>query len=293
MPNDRLRIVTLLARHGTAKYADALPDIQSLFLRQMPEVAHDIVVADNAEPVGREEELEPGVTLIGASNAAWEFSAWDSAVARLGDRLDGYDFVHLATSAFRQLYTRYLDRFDERMLRAVRGRAVAVGHVDCYNAPVSLLGFGCQAWLRSSFIFLAPAELRLLGSLAGATDGTRFFSGDPEAPFREDAPISPGYRQNILGWLTGDGTGQGTEWHSRFRLGPDTLAFFESKTLAILNEQMLSSRLRGQGCAMVDATWLATQVGAGRGQPLGALPDWRHQITSRDVNAAPAEGLLD
>ncbi|UFN50706.1 hypothetical protein LPC08_08870 [Roseomonas sp. OT10] len=293
MPIDRMRVVTLLARHGTAKYADALPDIRALFRGQMPEVAHEVVVSDNALPPGHEEALEPGVTLIGGSNDAWEFSAWDSAVGWLGDRLDGYDFVHLATSAFRQLYVRYLDRFDTPMLRAIHGRAAAVGHVDYYNDPVSLLGFGCQAWLRSSFVLLPPAELRLLGSLAGVTERAAFFSGRPEAPFLAEAPISEGYRQNILGWLTGDGTGQGTGWHSRFRLDAGTLAFFESKTLAILNEQMLSSRLRAQGCALVDATWLATQLGRGGGKAIGAIPDWRRQVTSRDNDPAPPQGMID
>ena len=67
------------------------------------------------------------------------------------------------------------------------------------------------------------------------------------APFRADAPISDAYRRAILGWLTGDGTGQGVEWHSRFRLVESTLPLFESKTMAIMNEQLLTNRLRAQG----------------------------------------------
>lgn len=288
-----LRIVTLLARHGDEKYRDALPDIQTLFAQQVPEAAHEVVVIDNALDRGHAEQLAPNAMLIGGDNAAWEFSAWDCGIARLGPRLEDCDFVHLATSAFRKLYTRYLDRFDADMLGLVAGRAAAIGHVDHFNDPVAFAGRGLQSWLRSSFVLLPPTELRLLGSLVSVTDRADLFSGDPAAPFCIDAPLSASYRQNIQGWLTGGGTGQGTEWHSRFTLSERTLPFFEDKAVAILNEQTLTSRLRAQGCAIVDATWLATCAGQSdpATRPLGAIPDWRVQVTSRDVDGA-GPGIL-
>ena len=286
-----LKILTLLARHGTAKYADALPQIKALFARQMPDVAHDCVIADNSLALGYQEVLPDGEHLIGASNEAWEFSAWDSAVAYMGSRLHDYDFVHLATSAFRQLYVKYLDRFDTRMLALAKGRAMAVGHIDYYNEAVVLLGQRCQSWLRTSFVMLAPAEIAMLGSFVSVKGGERFFSGHAPSPFLESAPVSLGYRQNILGWLTGEGTGQNTEWHSRFRLDDSTLAYFESKAMAIFNEQMLSNRLRAQGCAVVDATWLATRASQG-GKAGLAVPNWRVQVSSRDTDAAPQSILI-
>lgn len=282
------RIVTLLARHGDDQYRDALPDLRTLFAQQMPEFAHEAVVIDNALGPAHAEPLAPGVTLIGGDNAAWEFSAWDRGIGHLGPRLDEYDFVHLATSAFRKLYTRYLDRFDADMLGLAAGRAVAIGHIDHFNDPVAFAGRSLQSWLRSSFVLLPPAELRLLGSLVSMRDRDGLFSGDPAAPFRVNAPLSASYRQNILGWLTGGGTGQGTEWHSRFALSEQTLGYFEDKAVAILNEQMLTSRLRAQGCGIVDATWLATRAEQSHvlARPLGAVPDWRVQVTSRDVDGA-------
>ncbi|MET3914353.1 hypothetical protein ABID97_001135 [Variovorax sp. OAS795] len=285
----KLRIATLMSRHGTAKYQSAVADLQALFDRRLPGIEHTFIVVDNALPESHEERLNGGVTLIGGSNAAWEFSAWDSAVAYLGARLEDFDFVHLATSAFKQLYVDYLDRFSERLLNLMLGRGVALGHVDFYNESVSLLGVGSQSWLRTSFVFLPPAEIRLLKSFVSVTRKEAFFSGDPAAPFLKEAPISAGYRSNIIGWLTGDGTEQGVEWHSRFKLDSTTLPFFESKVLAILNEQMLSNRLRAQGCAVVDATWAATVAEAleHRGEPF-AIPCWQEQLVARDSVAAPA-----
>ena len=107
------------------------------------------------------------------------------------------------------------------------------------------------------------------------------FSGNPRAPFRDDAPISEGYRRLLLRWLTGDGTGQGVAWHSRFDLARETLPFFESKARAILNEQMLTNRLLANGCEIVDATWLAGKAWRESPGSPNDIPDWRVQVTPR------------
>lgn len=290
-----MRILTLLVRHGTDKFPRAIDDVAALFARQLPEVEWDLIVIDNKLPEDHEQILAPHRVLIGGSNAMREFSAWQSGLAFAGPRLADYDFVNLATEAFRTLYVAYLDRFNTRMLRLLLGRGAAVGHIDRYNDPVLLLGRQSQAWLRTSFVFLPPAELKMLGPLVSTAEPTGIFSGNPESPFCPDAPISENCRDYLLSWLTGEGTGQGVEWHSRFALSPETLPQFQNKVIAILNEHMFSVRLRAQGCAMVDATWLATWAGksARDGQPLGVIPSWRRQLIGRDTDAVPANALFD
>ncbi len=285
-----MRIVTLLARHGTQHYPAAVDELDALFARQLPHVRREVVIADNSLPEYVREPSGPDRVLIGCSNAYGEFSAWDAALSYLGRRIAAYDLVHLATSAFHTLYVRYLNRFDPDMLGLIVGRSAAVGHIDYYNDPVMLCSRSTQAWLRTSWMFLPPHELRVLGSLVSIEGGGSLFSGDPDSPFRTDAPLSANYQKYILDWLTGGGTGQGVEWHSRFGLTSATLGRFEAKAIAILNEQMLGIRLRAQGCAMVDATWLATRCAQlNAGQSLGAIPAWRWQITARDTDAAPAD----
>jgi hypothetical protein len=293
--NEAMRVLTLLVRHGTDRFPGAVDDVAALFARQLPEVEWDLIVIDNKLPVDHEQALGPQRILVGGSNAMREFSAWQNGLAFAGERLADYDFVNLATEAFRTLYMAYLDRFNTDMLRVVLGRGAAVGHIDYYNQPVLLFGRQSQAWLRTSFVFLPPAELKMLGSLVSVTDPDEIFSGNAEAPFLRDAPLSENYRSYLLGWLTGDGTGQGVEWHSRFTLSQDTLPQFQNKVVSILNEHMFSIRLRTQGCAMVDTTWLATRAGksAHAGQPLGPIPGWRRQLTERDTAAVPSNLLFD
>jgi hypothetical protein len=280
-----MRVLSILARHGSTKYTGAIDDLQDFRRTRLPSAHHDLLVVDNALE-GREAASAEGHEVIAGSNRCWEFSAWDEGLAHVGARIWDYDFVHLVTSAFRTLYTRYIDRFDEQMLGSVADRGAAVGHVDCYNQPIELLGNRSQCWLRSSFVFVPPAELVALGSLAGVRDPAPFFSGNPADPFLPDAPLCDVYRGYLLDWLTGPGTGQGTVWHSRFVLDRETLPFFQAKVLAILNEHMLSIRLRRQGCALVDATWLATHAERRRraARP-GPFPGWRDQLAERDTDA--------
>ncbi|MDQ0512608.1 hypothetical protein [Ancylobacter amanitiformis] len=286
-----LRIAVLMARHGAVDHANALDDLNQYYATQMPGVERQLVVCDNTLPPGYAAEIAPGTVLIGAADTAREFSSLDAGIAFLGAGLMNFDYVHLTTSAFRQLYTAYIERISLAVLHAVRGRGVAIGHIDRYNEPTRLFGRSTQSWLRSSFVFLPPTELRLLGSLVSVTRASDIFSGDPANPFRADAPLDANLRANIIGWLTGAGTGQGVEWHSRFALTPQTLPTFEAKTLAILNELSFSIRLREQGCLPVDATWLAGALsGASLGDVFaGVFPPWQVQLAERPVDAVPLE----
>jgi hypothetical protein len=289
----RLRIVTLLARHGTAKYPTAAIDLEALFRRTLPGVSHALVLIDNSLPADHQEPPQECRSLIGGDNRAWEFSAWDRGLAWLGPRLADFDLIHLATSAFGALHAGYLERFSPGMLARIpqaqaAGRPMAVGHIDFYPRPITVLGHRSRHWLRSSYIFLTPATVRGLGTLTTLSRPAGFFSGNPTAPFLAEAPLSGAYRRYILDWLTGPGTGQGTLWHSRFTLSAETLALFEAKTTAILNEHLLSIRLREQGCTLADATWLA-----GRSDPLlPPIPPWPRQLAARSVEAVRVPSAL-
>ncbi len=69
----------------------------------------------------------------------------------------------------------------------------------------------------------------------------------PGAVFRPDAPLNQAYRDYVVEWLT-------RRWHSHFELGPATWGHFRAKVRAILNEAMLSIRLRQLGVRYVPAS---------------------------------------
>ncbi|MGX5826972.1 hypothetical protein [Mesorhizobium sp. 43Arga] len=281
MHTQPLRVLTLLARHGTEKYPTAWQDLRAMFARQMPDVAHRMLVIDNSLPVGHGPDLDREVELIGASNEDWEFSAWDCGIKHTGAKLHHYDLINLATSAFAATGSDYLKLIDSGSLRSLLGLQGALGCIDSHREAFSIFGIHSQAWLRSSFILMNPRQLSSLGSLVSVGRDAPIFSGNPRQPFSDDAPISQGYQQLLLRWLTGDGAGKEVVWHSRFDLTPETLPFFESKARAILNERMLTNRLLANGCALVDVTWLAQRARAASPEAEIDIPDWRVQISSR------------
>lgn len=285
-----LRLACLFVRYGGEKYPQSLSRLQEYYRQRLPGCQPHFVIVDNALPTSVSIKVDDATSLIGGDNTYREFTGWDAGIAHLGRRIAAFDLVHLVTEAFDTLYTSYIDRLDERVVQAIVGRSAVVGHVDYYNQPVSLLGRQSEYWLRSSFVFVPASELRILGSLVSVGARGDLFSGDPRAPFASGAPISTQYQRYILDWLTGEGTGQGVTWHSRFELTRESLPMFEAKCLAILNEHGLTMRLRAQGCHIVDAHWLASQLVGRTSQQLPTpFPSWRHQLAGRDVD--PVVGL--
>lgn len=284
-----MRIVTIFVRTGTESFPTAEADVAALFAAQFPGVAREVVIVDNLLPPGVHEQQDAR-TVIGGDNSAREFSAFDAGLRHLQARLHEFDWVNLVTSAFNTLYTDYLARFETRLLEALAGRGVCLGHIDCYNEPVRLLGYPSQHWMRTSFIMLPPAELRLLGTVVSVREGRRFFSGVPERPFLDDAPLSARLQTYIIDWLTGRDIGQGVTWHSKFVLDAQTLPSFEAKTLAILNEHLLGIRLRAQGCVVADVSWAALTLQR-HGRVALDLP-WREQLAECQRIVPPAMPAL-
>jgi hypothetical protein len=284
-----LRVLSVLARFGSSQYAGAEEAIADLFARQMPDVERRVIVVDNALPGGVVEE-GPNSVLIGGDNRSREFSAFDRAIEFAGDDIWSYDYVHCATSAFQTLYVAYLERFRPALLHAAAGRPVCLGHIDCYNEPIELRAYRAQHWIRSCFFFLAPAEVKAMGTFVSMPAEAPLFTGDPGQPFRADAPLSLRYRAYITQWLTGAGIGQGVKWHSRFVLTKETLPVFEEKARAIVNEQLLSIRLQALGCRLVDVTWLSTILQDQAPSDDAWNTPWRDQLANRDRDALAVPG---
>jgi hypothetical protein len=279
-----VRILTVLARFGTEHYERAEQEIDDIFRSQLPEVERTVVVVDNALSAPGAAPRGPR-QLIAGDNSAREFSGFDRALAAIGGDIAQFDLVHFATSAFNRLYVGYLERFDTRVVQSIIGRPVCLGHIDAYNEPVAIRGFHSQHWIRTGFFMLPPSEVRILGSFVSLRHPENLFSRNPAAPFRRDAPLSETYRRYILDWLAGGDIGQGVTWHSHFQVTEETLAEFEQKALSILNEHLLSIRLRAGGCRLIDVTWAATMLGRGDAASVPWRTNWRLQLAGRDRGA--------
>jgi hypothetical protein len=279
-----MKVVTILARHGEAKYTDTELQLDSIFERQLPGVNRSTVIVDNALPTHFSEDRGK-TTVIGGDNWAWEFSAWNRALEWVGDDIWSYDLVHLATSAFHTLYTKYLYRFSQSMLEAVMTRPVCLGHIDCYNDAVRVGAFTSQHWLRTSFLFIPPVEIKILKDLVSINDPGAWFGNGPNQLFPTNARISKNYQQYVLDWLTGGDIGQGSTWHSKLALDADSWPMFKAKATAIFNEHLLAIRLRAQGTSLIDVVWLASTLNSHGPDTIDWNVSWRKQLAERDTDA--------
>ena len=279
-----MRVATLFARHGSQKYPNAERRLQQIYETQLSGIEHFTLVIDNALTPDIVHTSDPSFVIIGGDNSAWEFSAWNKGLEHLGEEIWSFDLVHLVTSAFDSLYNVYLERFNEQMLRAIAEQPVCLGHIDCYNEPVSLFSFKSQHWLRSSFLFARPTEVKILRSLISLIEPAALFGVPFETPFAPGAEISLNYERYILDWLTGKDIGQGTTWHSKFALTPGSLSLFQAKATAILNEHLLSIRLRAQATRLIDTTWLAGQLAAHSPASIDWDVNWQNQLAGRSVD---------
>ncbi len=239
-----------------------------------------MLVVDNALPDDFR-QIHADHTVIGGDNTAVEFSGFDRGVRFIGRDVYSYDMIHFATSAFNTLYVGYLELLDAAMLQTIAGLPICLGHIDCYNEAVELSNFNSQSWVRSCFFFLNPIELGILGSFVTERERHKFFGGDSAEPFLPQAPISARYRQYVLDWLAGQNIGQGVTWHSSFGLTSETLPTFERKALAIINEHLLSIRLRASGCRLIDITWLSTMLRNKSAARIDWNTGWSTQLASR------------
>jgi hypothetical protein len=280
-----MRVLILFVRHGTDKYQDALNKLDRIYQTQAASVKRHTIVIDNAMPADFSEDYRPDCQLIGGDNTAWEFSGWQRALDMLGDDLKHcFDAVHFVSSAFTMLYTDFIDVFSQPIVEVAAQHPVCTGHIDYYPYPIKFNSYISRHWIRTSFWLLNTSELVRLGKLVSIRDSSGLFSQQDDWPFVKNGPLSIGYQALIHDWITSEqGTGQGTSWHSRLDLSikSDRIRF-EQKAMAIINEHLLSIRLRAQGTSVLDMTYLGRLIES-RNAMRSHFPGWREQIRLRRI----------
>jgi glycosyltransferase involved in cell wall biosynthesis len=246
----KLSVLCLYLRYGLNDHPHGLSDLQDWYARKMTNAQTTTWIIDNKLKT-EVDGVDPvaGFRLLSGDNRQREFSAFQKVLTEHRAEIEKYDIVHFVTSAFNTLFTGYLDYFQVDHLAPVAHRPICLGHIDTYDEPIQLTGETSQSWIRTCFFFMSPESIYSIPGFVSFHQESQFF--DAEGNFRSDGGLSANYRQYISGWLTGE-TMQGVSWHSTI---PDAKSF-AGKTLAILNEHMLSIQVRNAGIHLMDYYWL-------------------------------------
>jgi glycosyltransferase involved in cell wall biosynthesis len=272
-----MKILCLYLRYGTRDYPEGLADLQAWYARKLPEASITIWVIDNKiEGQNDGIDLQTGHWLLSGDNQAREFSAFQKVLVEHREEIEAYDLVHFVTSAFNTLFTGYMDYFSPEHLSVAAHRPICLGHLDSSDEPLELAGETSQSWIRTCFFFMAPETAYSIPSFVAFREESRFF--DSEGEFLKENELSENYQKLITSWLNGEAI-QGVTWHSRIT---DPRAFM-GKTLAILNEHMLSVHLRKAGVGLVDFYWLKENYPVFKRSANLPVPDCLEQVTLRQL----------
>ena len=267
------RVLCLFLRFGAE--GKSLDDLMSWYNNRLQKSTYDIWVIDN-KIKGSVKTIDDssGFLLFSGDNRNWEFSGWQKIISLYKEEISKYDIIHFVTSKFNSLYTDYLDHFDESMLKYLMKNPVCIGHIDSYDEPIELFSKESQSWVRTCFFFLSAKSLDKIGSFVSFADERKFFH--TSGVFNKNAPISENYKKNISDWLNGREM-QGVKWHSNI----NNNTHFKQKSLAILNEHMLSRKICSAGIKLVDFAWLYDFLGKNKQINYKNIPGWDMQVKKR------------
>lgn len=269
-------LVCLLARAGATRSPGAEQRVSDLLARQFPSADRRFQVCD-VEPL-EPENSEPWPVLHVVTEDR-EFGAWVGGVSHLGQDVTQATTAIVTTAAFDRQYSAYLELFTDKWT-AYLDEPTAIGHIDYYNDPIVIDGIASQCWMRTSFVmlpgYLLPEVLDAAVPLPAEED---LFGDDPSHPIIGDF-VSDNYKQYLISWLTGEGTGQGVRWHSSRTLAEQGMYEFRMKVRSILREHLFTVKVRQLGATVWDATYLSAATAPDRGL------DWRDQLARRPRDAA-------
>ena len=251
-----MKILCLYLRYGANDYPGSFEKLMEWYQdkQQAANVDLSVWIIDNK--IDKEYDgvdVVSGFRLISGDNSQREFSGFQKVIEKFRDEIELYDVIHFVTSAFNQLYTKYLEYFDLSHLYPILHRPIWLGHIDTFDQPISLLGSISQSWIRTCFFFLSPLNLYALNDINYLRDKSKFF--DKNSKLLNNGNIDDVYKKYLQEWLYGEQL-QGMTWHGKIKSDGE----FEDKALSILNEHMMSIRLRSNGVNLIDYYWLMKNI---------------------------------
>lgn len=242
-----------------------------------------VVVANRAIVMQRlYQELSDRVTAILGSNSEAEFSAYEEGRHYLADRrgcppatwlivndrLPDYDVAQL----------RYVT---PDLLRLVAALDIASGQVTALHRPIDLWGTSLSCFLGTYWLLTSESALQRVGSICSLTSD-RYEAHAPSLfpghwPFSQW--LGPSLSDYIAAFVTQPG-----QWSRAEPLTAASWGTLRFKTLCILNEKLLSTRLLSTGVPLIP--WRQTRL-MSQSDPATSFARHWHDMYIRYVDIGP------
>ena len=229
-----------------------------------------VCVVDNRTGILPVAPQIPGLATIAGQNAEREFSGYEAGVRHIRSSGLSPDLWLLANDRFDAYGLDQLSLLSDDSFGVAAWLPCALGRVDRWPAPVYLLGFDVSSWARSNLLVVPDRALQSLGSLVSVDAPTFGFLLPDSLPSRRDMGNPTFVLRDKFGmtwsalaaeWLTGIGNRLGSHWYQAGPIDSSNWSAFRGKVHSIINEQLLSARLRQSGTPVVSLA-LAAMVGS-------------------------------
>lgn len=196
-------------------------------------------------------------------NSQWEFSGWKRGVRLFNSLNIPADLALFVNDSFMNLSCGdsdvywFRNAFNSLTLKSLGNHAL--GHVYRYPADNAIKGWDCGLYLQThafvlpfriisqlQFTYLRDEELE---RLIPSSFSDRWFTDDDR--------LSAEFKEYIIRYLT-------CEWHSRRPFNAANWPILRGKTIAMINERLLSQDIVNQGCSLSHAARVSIWKGASR-----------------------------
>jgi hypothetical protein len=254
---EKINLIVLFVQYDQKKYNYSFETLHQIISNDNQYNSKYIII-DNSIEQDYFEIISSDIFLINGNNSDREFSAWQKGIDKLNDLRLNYDLILLINEAFLVYNDSYLLKYLKISInRCLKYNAVVgIFDKDQHNRQLSVNNYVFSKWLRSNIFFVPKNIIERLQSLVFMTNSAYDKIIPSVYPnniysykdcFTDDITINELFKQKIYEWLT-------NEWHSKIVLNSETWNIFRIKAKAILNEALLTTKIRSLG---YDIIWYA------------------------------------
>ena len=254
---DNTSLIVLFVQYDQKKYNNSFDTLYKI-INEDNIYDCKFIVIDNSILENHYKIKNDDIILINGDNSDREFSAWQKGIDKITELKLNYDlilFINEAFLVYKDSYLlKHLKTSVERCLKY--NSVVGIFDKDQLNRKLSINNYMFSRWLRSNMFFVPKNVMVQLKSLILIKKEEYDAIIPPVFPliinnykdcFTTDNTINEDFKQKIYEWLT-------NEWHSKIVLNSDTWNLFRIKAKAIINEALLTSKIRSLG---FDIIWYA------------------------------------
>lgn len=242
-------LAVIFVEYNKAEYGEAFDRLRE-YLGRLDQERVFYTRVNNRDEGDGTKNVAPNIVELQGDNTDREFSGWQKGVEFLRAHDIPYDVVLFANEAMEAVEPCYLkDHSPSWLLWKSYLLKGVFGLVATRWEKTVVRGKSTRIWLGTHCFFVPRIIVEKLGTVVSVDASTfeeylpREFPGVEEI-FKPTAPINSATEDRIVRWLT-------REWHSKFTLSESTWPVFRAKANAIINEELLTLRIRELGYFIV------------------------------------------